>query len=164
MPDTRRPNDSLFCSARHSERGIATKRTVYSSIDHGGAKRRVFSLRDTRNASNTLHNEDAHARIDRVHNRNSRATTGPRPGPRSRKTSTHGYEHRVNSRNNEARAWISRSDLGSGGGPRAFLRRMPAGESEQSGRARPHSQACLGLWARLIGNSVEAPLCWKGTD
>jgi hypothetical protein len=60
-----------------------------------------LSPRDTRRASHTLPTGDARAQIDRVHNHNSRATTGPtpcRPGaaPQQR------YEHKVKSRNNKA--------------------------------------------------------------
>src|SRR4029077_12083205 len=62
-------------------------------------QRRVFSPRDTRNAWDTPHTEDAHAQIGHLHNHKSRATTGPtpcRPGaaPQQR------YEHKVKRRNN----------------------------------------------------------------
>ena len=61
----------------------------------------VFSPRDTRNTSDNRPSAEAHAQIGRVHNRNSRATTGPTPyrpavAPQRR------YEHKVKSRSNKA--------------------------------------------------------------
>jgi hypothetical protein len=113
-----------------------------SSTDQGGGKRRVFSLRDTRNASNTPNNVDAHARIDRVHNHNSRATTGPRPGLRSHKTPTDGYEHKANSRNNEIPT-CPRSLVGGGdgGGPSVFFRPMLFAQTERLYSGSLHSWA-----------------------
>jgi hypothetical protein len=165
MPDTRRLNDSLFRSTRHCEPAHYGANGLL--IDRPRRRKgRGFSLRDTRNASSTPNNEGARGRIDRVHNRSSRATTGPKPGLRSRQTPKGGYEHRVNSRNNEAPAWISRNGHGSSGGdePSAFFRWMAVGARERLVFARPHSLVCLALWARWAGNSVEARLCWKGTD
>ena len=79
-----------------------TKQAANSSTEQGAGKRRVVSPRDTRHASRTPHTGDAHARIGRVHNHNSRATTGPTPyrpavAPQRR------YEHKVKSRSNKAR-------------------------------------------------------------
>ena len=93
------------------------KQLGVTSADQGAGKRRVVSPRDTRHAFHTPHTGDAHARIDRVHNHNSRATTGSttRRELRNRKTHADRYEHKVKSRNNKATC-ILRSDLGGGGG------------------------------------------------
>ena len=80
------------------------KQLGVTSADQGVGKLRVVSPRDTRHASQTPNTGDALARIDRVHNRNSRATTGSttRRELRNRKTPADKYEHKVKSHNNKA--------------------------------------------------------------
>ena len=80
------------------------QRAIYYMASSGAGKRRVVSPRDTRHASHTPHTGDAHARIDRVHNHRSQATTGSttRRELRNRKTHADRYEHKVKSRNNKA--------------------------------------------------------------
>ena len=99
-------------------------------------QRRVVNHRDTRQASDTLDTEDAHARNYRLHNHNSRATTGSmtRRELRSRKTRADGYEHKVKSRNNKATC-ILQSGRGGGGEPCAFA------PTERLYFAAPHSVA-----------------------
>jgi len=85
------------------------KQLGVTSADQGVGKLRVVSPRDTRHASHTPNTGDALARIDRVHNRNSRATTGSTTRRelrnrelRNRKTPADRYEHKVKSHNNKA--------------------------------------------------------------
>jgi hypothetical protein len=133
------------------------KHTPLFSIDQGSGKRRVVSLPDNRKVSKLPHTGDARARIGPQHNHKSRATTGPRPAPR--KTLTDGYEHKVNSRNNGIPTCTPRSDLGGGGGRRAFLRPRDGLKTDGGGGGAGGGTNCAcACWIRRQAPNLTAPL------
>src|SRR6516164_6696502 len=115
------------------------KQLGVTSADQGARKLRVVSPRDTRHASHTPHTGNALARIDRVHNRNSRATTGSttRRELRNRKTPADRYEYKVKSHNNKATLAL-RSGLGGGDGG---LSGRTVAQTERLYSGALHSQA-----------------------
>ena len=127
------------------------KQLGVTSADQSAGKRRVVSPRDTRHAFHTPHTGDAHARIDRVHNHNSRATTGSttRRELRSRKTRADGYEHKVKSRNKKA---TLAPCCGLGGGGLKVAHIPPALVRVRSGQTRLRIRplkAALALFAQI---------------